>query len=128
MIVRWSVLSLAAVAVIVGVTGLLAPVHAGPRHIGCGTAVATDLSTARAATATPGPGVPWPTTLWEEPDITEPFHGRVHVDYLTLCRQELNDRRLWTISLAAVGVVAAAAAAAAIGLAHRRSARREARS
>lgn len=128
MIVRWSVLSLAAVAVIVGVTGLLAPVHAGPRNVGCGTAVATDLSAARVATETPGPGVPWPTTLSEEPDITEPFRGRVYVDYLALCRQELNDRRLWTISLAAVGVVTAAGAAATIGLARHRSARREARS
>ena len=51
--------------------------------------MATDLSAARVPTETPGPGVPWPTTLSEEPDITEPFRGRVYVDYLTLCRQVL---------------------------------------
>ncbi|MBE1552138.1 hypothetical protein GGC64_006225 [Mycobacterium sp. OAS707] len=69
----------------------------------CGTAVAPDLSAARAHDDGNAANVPVGDVVVVDTDFTR------------LCRMELEDRRLWTIPLAAAGVLAAAAAA--VGLA-----------
>lgn len=109
--VRWTVLFLGVIAVLTGVVGLLAPVSAGPGSIACGTPVATDFSSARAATEHGGANAPMPPSAPETPGRAEPHDDIVvNTDYLELCRAELTDRRMWTVSLAALGAVATLAA------------------
>jgi hypothetical protein len=85
-------LFLGTVALSVGVVGLLAPVSVSPedKTVRCGSALAPDLSAARA----------------------EDDHSAVNIPVLAdtnftrLCQMDLKDRRMWTISLAAVGALA----------------------
>jgi len=98
MIVKRIVMSLGAVAIIVGVVGLLTGVSIDPegRSVSCGSAVAADLSEARAL----------------QPETTENarIDGELVVrpDYVALCQKELEDRRVGTLSLCGLGVVAVA--------------------
>jgi hypothetical protein len=100
MIVRRSILFVGVVAVLVGVTGLFTPVSVSPEvgGVSCGSAVAPNLSAARAR----DDGNP----------ANVPIRGEVIVDsdYTRLCHMDLADRRIWTITLAAAGALAAASA------------------
>ena len=97
-LVRRAALFLGALALIVGVAGLLTSVSvsAGQTTVQCGSAVAPDLSQARAED--------------DRGVANVPMLGEVVVDtnVTRLCRMELTDRRLWTISLAAAGALAVA--------------------
>ncbi|MBX7450381.1 hypothetical protein GR927_20535 [Mycolicibacterium sp. 3033] len=98
MLVKRIVLALGAIAIIVGVAGLLTSVSIDPegRSVSCGSAVSADLSEARAQQ---------PTTTDNariDGDLV------VRPDYVALCRQELDDRRLWTLTLCGLGVLAVA--------------------
>lgn len=84
-----------AVALIVGIAGLLAPVSVSveDKTVNCGTAVAPDLSEARANDDRSAANVP--------------VLGGILVDtnFTRLCQMDLEDRRIWTISLAGVGLL-----------------------
>ncbi|WP_431238018.1 hypothetical protein ACQ86B_25975 [Mycolicibacterium aichiense] len=87
---------------------------AEPLNVDCGSAIAPDLSAARAATVQGGTNMPSPAGVPETPGMAEPHDDViVNTDYVELCHQELTDRRIWTIVLSAVG----AAAILGIGLA-----------
>jgi hypothetical protein len=89
-------LFLGAVAVIVGVAGLLAPVSVSPedKTVRCGSAVAPDLSAARAEDDLSAANVPVLDEVIAD------------INYTRLCQMDLVDRRIWTISLAVVGALA----------------------
>lgn len=100
MIVLRTVLFAGVVAVIVGAVGLFAPVSASPgeRTVECGSAVAPDLSAARAHDDGSAANIPVPGGV-----VTD-------TDYTRLCEMNLEDRRIWAITLAVAGVVAAVGA------------------
>lgn len=117
MIARWIVLFVGVVALIVGIAGLVTPVSAGPGNRGptvaeplnvdCGIAVAPDLAAARKATVLGGQNMPSPPGVPETPGLAQPHDDIVvNTDYVSLCHKELTDRRIWTITLAALGAVA----------------------
>jgi hypothetical protein len=89
-------LFLGAVALIIGVVGLLAPVSVSPegKTVRCGSAVAPDMSAARAEDDRSSANVP----VLDE--------VLVDTNFTRLCQLDLEDRRIWTISLAAVGSLA----------------------
>jgi hypothetical protein len=91
-----------AVAVLIGVIGLFAPVSVSPEtgRVGCGSAAAPDLSAARAHDDGTAANIP--------------VRGAVVVDtnYTRLCHMDLADRRIWTITLAGAGALAAVSALA----------------
>ena len=91
---------------ILGGVGLLTPVSVSPddRVVACGSAVAPDLSEARGMTGERAAGVAQPDAV------------AAGTDYVELCRMDLEDRRIWTISLIAMG---AAATAVGVVLAHK---------
>ena len=99
-LIRGILAFLGVVAVIVGVVGLLAPVSVSPEGVSvrCGSAVAADLSAARAHDDGSAANVPVPGGV-----VTD-------TNFEQLCRQELTDRRVWTITLAAAGGLAVVAA------------------
>jgi hypothetical protein len=85
-----------AVALIIGVIGLLVSVSVpGPGNgsVGCGDGLAQNLSTARDADRKD------PANL--------PILGEVipHTDYVTQCQSALSSRRAWSIPVAVVGLV-----------------------
>lgn len=100
MIVLRIVLFVGVVAAIVGVAGLFTPVSASPenRVIECGSAVAPDLSAARAHDDGSAANIPVPGGVVAD------------TDFRRLCQMNLEDRRIWTITLAVAGVVVAAGA------------------
>ncbi len=81
------------------VIGLLAPVSIsdGNGHsIGCGNAFATDLSAARNANNNSVANVPILNQIVP------------HTDYVAQCNSSVGSRRMWTIPLAVVGLIAVA--------------------
>jgi hypothetical protein len=98
---RRLVLLVGAVVLIVGVVGLLMPVSiAGPegQSMGCGNAVAADLSAARDAdNANP---------------VNLPILNEVipHTDYVTQCNSAVSERRTWSVPVAIIGLVVIAGA------------------
>ena len=91
------------VALLVGVVGLLAPVSASPPqepNVSCGSAVAPDFSEARAHDDGSAANVPVLDELIVDTNYTE------------LCDMAINDRRAWTIPVAAIGALVLAAAVA----------------
>lgn len=89
-------LFLGTAALIVGVAGLLTPVRVSPEEpiVDCGSAVIPDLSEARAM---------------DDGNSANVLIGNEVVadtNFTRLCQMELTDRRMWTISLVAVGVLA----------------------
>ena len=91
-----------AVVLIAGIVGLLVPVSvAGPNgaNIGCGNAIASDLSAARQADNSNVANLPVINQLVP------------HTSYVSDCQSALSQRRAWTIPLAVVGVIAIAGAA-----------------
>lgn len=96
MIVRRIVLFAGVVALIVGTVGLLTPVSVSPERetVRCGSAIAPDLSAARANDDQSAANIPIP--------------GGVVIDtnFTRLCQMDLADRRIWTITLAVAGALA----------------------
>jgi hypothetical protein len=89
-----------AVLLVAGVVALLVPVSvSGPDgKIGCGNAIASDLSAAKTADDRSGANVP----------VVSEFIP--HSNYVASCGSALSTRRAWSIPLAVVGVLALAGA------------------
>jgi hypothetical protein len=79
-----------------------------------------DLAAARAATEHHGANIPVPDLGPGTPEPARHDAVIINSDYVSLCRQNLTDRRFWTITLVAVGGVATLGALAAAAGAHRR--------
>jgi len=98
---RRLIIAAGAVLLLAGVIGLLAPVSIsdGNGHsIGCGNAVATDLSAARTANNNSVANIPILNQVVP------------HTDYVAQCQSSVGSRRMWTIPLAVVGLIAVAGA------------------
>ncbi|CAA0096552.1 Uncharacterised protein [Mycolicibacterium vanbaalenii] len=94
--VRLIFVAVGAVALLVGIVGLVVPVSVSAGQgeaVSCGSAIAPDLSAARAND--------------DASEANVPVFGEVLVDpnYVRLCEKDLEDRRLWTITLGAVGAL-----------------------
>ena len=87
-----------AVVLIAGVIALLVPVSVtgDGQSIGCGNAVATDLSEAEAANG---------KTVANVPILNQILP---HTDYVAECQEAVSVRRSWAIPLAVVGAVVVA--------------------
>lgn len=97
MTLRRLLLVVGAVILIVGAVGLFVPVsvsnnNGGP--IGCGNAVASDLSAARSANNSTGANIPVLNQIIP------------HTDYVNECQSSLSSRRSWTIPVTVVGALA----------------------
>ncbi|MDO0977052.1 hypothetical protein [Mycolicibacterium frederiksbergense] len=99
--VRPVIVAAGLVALLVGFVGLVSPVSvsAGESVVGCGSALAPDLSAARAHDDA---GVSNDRVSGERV---------IDTDYTRLCGMDLEDRRLWTITLGGVGALVLAAVA-----------------
>jgi len=94
---RRLIIGVGAVLLLAGVIGLLAPVSISDSNghsIGCGNAVATDLSAARSANETSVANVPILNQIVP------------HTDYVGQCQSSVGSRRAWTIPLAVLGIIA----------------------
>jgi hypothetical protein len=101
MTVRRLIIAVGAVLLLAGVIGLLVPVSVSDGNgssIGCGNAIATDLSAARQANDKGVANIP----------IVNQFVP--HTDYVAQCQSSVGGRRAWTIPLAVVGIVGIAGA------------------
>lgn len=101
MTLRRMLLAVGAVLLIAGVIGLLVPVSVSDGNggsIGCGNAVATDLSAARQADNKTGANIP----------IVNQFVP--HTDYAAQCQSSVGGRRAWTIPLTVIGIIGVAGA------------------
>src|SRR5215218_5610688 len=96
MTARRLILIAGAVVLIAGVIALLVPVSitGNGKSIGCGTAIAADSSEAESATGQTVAGVP---------SLNEIVP---HTDYVAECQHAVPRRRLWSIPLAVVGLLA----------------------
>lgn len=96
--VRRLVLLVGAVVLIAGVIALLVPVSVtgDGQSIGCGNAVATDLSEAEAANG---------KTVANVPILNQILP---HTDYVAECQEAVSGRRSWAIPLAVVGALVVA--------------------
>lgn len=97
---RWMIFG-GVIAVLVGMVGLVAPVSVSPALpvVNCGSAAFPNLADARAL---------------DDGDASNVVVGEevlVDTDYTRLCRMDLEDRRLWTVTLVGVGVLIAATGA-----------------
>lgn len=96
---RRLILLVGAAVLTAGVIALLVPVLVSGddgRSIGCGNAVAADLSDARAAND---------KTLANVPILNQIVP---HTDYVAECEKAVSSRRSWSIPLAVVGALAVA--------------------
>jgi hypothetical protein len=104
---RMLVLVVGAVVLIAGVIGLLVPVSAnggGDKSVGCGSALMSDLSEAKAADnnlSNKGADI----TSQVAPGLAPAIPGQT--DYVGACNSALGSRRAWTIPLAVVGLLVA---------------------
>jgi hypothetical protein len=95
---RRVVLAVGAIAVVAGVIALCVPVSvqdSNGQSIGCGTAIASDLTGARNANE---------KNLANLPIINQIVP---HTDYVASCESALSHRRAWTLPLTAVGALVA---------------------
>ena len=105
MTVRRLILVVGAVILLVGIIGLLVPVSvSGPDggNIGCGNALVSDLSSARAANdKSVGKAVE-----------NVPILNQIvpHTDFVAECQSALSSRRSWTIPVTVIGAIAVVAA------------------
>ncbi|MGB3351524.1 MAG: hypothetical protein WBB00_01990 [Mycobacterium sp.] len=99
------------VSLLVGIVGLMVPVSisADRTDVSCGSAVAPDLSEARANDDASAANVPVADGIVTDANATR------------LCTKDLEDRRLWTIPVAAVGALALLAAGAQTVLSRKRT-------
>jgi hypothetical protein len=91
------IIAVGAVLLLAGVIGLLVPVSVSDGNggsVACGNAVAEDLSAARSANDKNGANIPIVNQLLP------------HTDYVAQCQSAVSGRRMWTIPLAVVGVIA----------------------
>ena len=95
---RRLVLLVGAAVLIAGVIALLVPVSVtgDGQSIGCGNAVATDLSEAEAANG---------KTVANVPILNQIVP---HTDYVATCQEAVSRRRSWSIPLAVVGALVVA--------------------
>lgn len=98
---RWLILVLGAVALIAGTVGLFTSVSVSGSNgdtVSCGTAVASDLSGARAAD--------------NKSLANVPILGQIvpHTNYVAQCQSSLSQQRTWSIPLTVAGAIAAAGA------------------
>jgi hypothetical protein len=101
MTLRRLIIAVGAVLLLAGVIGLLTPVSVSDGNgasIGCGNAVATNLSAARNANERSVANIP----------ILNQFVP--HTDYVAQCQSSVGSRRAWTIPLAVVGIIGIAGA------------------
>ncbi|MCV7267781.1 hypothetical protein H7I39_06310 [Mycobacterium doricum] len=114
MIVKRLTVMLGLVALVVGVVGLMTPVSVSPERqvVDCGSAFAPDLSTAEALDDGNAANIPADGGLL------------VDVDYTEVCRAQLHDRRVWTVSLGVAGL-AVIAVVALLGVRSRRRDRQD---
>ena len=102
MLLRLIIVTAGVVALAVGIVGLLTTVavSTGLQAVDCGSALAPDLSAAKSRDDGNPANVPVLDGVVTDPDLTR------------LCQMNLEDRRLWTITLAAVGALTAGGALA----------------
>jgi hypothetical protein len=99
MSLRRLILLVGAVALIAGIIALLVPVSVSGTNgdsIGCGNAIAPDLTAAREA---------------DDKNLANvPILNQIvpHTNYVAECESSLSHRRAWSIPLAAVGAIAIA--------------------
>lgn len=96
------ILLVGAVALAVGVIGLLVPVSiTGPNNssIGCGNGVAANLSAAQQADNNV------PNDLAKVPVINQFVPPQSQTNYAAQCQSSLSTRRAWTIPVAVIGVI-----------------------
>jgi hypothetical protein len=101
MTVRRFVLLLGAVALVVGIIGLLVPVsvsNGNGGNLGCGNAAISNLSSAREANNKSVASIPILNQIVP------------HTDFVAECQSALSGRRSWTIPVAVIGAVAVVAA------------------
>jgi len=99
MTLRRLILFVGAAVLVAGVIALLVPVSVSGddgQSIGCGNAVAADLSDARAAND---------KNLANVPILNQIVP---HTDYVAECQEAVSGRRSWSIPLAVVGLLAVA--------------------
>ena len=95
---RRLILLVGAALLIAGVIALLVPVSitGDGQEIGCGNAVAADMSEAEAANG---------KTVANVPILNQIVP---HTDFVANCREAVSSRRSWSIPLAVIGAVVAA--------------------
>jgi hypothetical protein len=101
MTVRRFVLVLGAVALVVGIIGLLVPVSVSDSNggsLGCGNAAISDLSSARKANNNSVASIPILNQIVP------------HTDFVVECQSALSSRRSWTIPVTVIGAIAIVAA------------------
>jgi len=101
MTVRRFVLVLGAVALVVGIIGLLVPVSVSDSKggsLGCGTAAISNLSSAREANNKSVASIPILNQIVP------------HTDFVAECQSALSGRRSWTIPVTLIGAIAIVAA------------------
>lgn len=101
MSVRRFVLLLGAMALVVGIIGLLVPVSVSGSDggsLGCGNAAISDLSSARQANNKSVASIPILNQIVP------------HTDFVAECQSALSSRRSWTIPVAVIGAIAVVAA------------------
>lgn len=97
MTLRRFVLVVGAVALVVGITGLLVPVSVSDGNggrLGCGNAAISDLSSAREANNKSVASIPILNQIVP------------HTDFVAECQSALSGRRSWTIPVTVIGAVA----------------------
>lgn len=97
MTARRLIMGVGAVLLLAGIIGLLAPVEVSGNNghsVGCGNAVATDLSAAQSANKSNGADIPILNEIIP------------HTDYVAECQSSVGTRRAWTIPLAVLGIIA----------------------
>jgi hypothetical protein len=101
MTVRRFVLVLGALALVVGIIGLLVPVSVSNSNggsLGCGSAAISNLSSARDANNKSVASIPILNQIVP------------HTDFVAECQSALSSRRSWTIPVAVIGAIAVFAA------------------
>jgi hypothetical protein len=101
MTVRRFVLVLGAVALVVGIIGLLVPVSVSDSkggNLGCGNAAISNLSSAREANNKSVASIPILNQIVP------------HTDFVAECQSALSGRRSWTIPVTVIGAIAIVAA------------------
>jgi hypothetical protein len=101
MTVRRFVLVLGAVALVVGIIGLLVPVsvsNGNGGNLGCGNAAISNLSSAREANNKSVASIPILNQIVP------------HTDFVAECQSALSGRRSWTIPVTVIGAIAIVAA------------------
>lgn len=95
--VRRLIIAVGAVLLLAGIIGLLVPVSVSDGNgnsVSCGNGIATDLNSARNANEKNGSNIPILNQVIP------------HTDYVAQCQSSVNSRRMWTIPLAVIGIVA----------------------